>query len=313
MTGGAGFIGSHLVSSLSHAGHAVRILDNFSGIGSKGRASTLSDLNNVQIIEGDIRVDSDCHAAVQGADYILHHAAEPSVARSVEDPATCADVNVGGTINMLTAASNTTGIRGFVFASSCAVYGDTAEDEKSESGPNDPLTPYATTKLAGEYFCRNFQQLRGVPTISLRYFNVYGPGQDPNGAYAAVIPKFLTAVANGKRPIIYGDGEQSRDFIFVDDIVRANLCAVESAGSVAGRTFNIGGGAHTSLNVLVQKLESILDREINPERVDRKNGDILHSRANISRAAEHLNFIPTVSLDDGLARTLHWYTVSTPS
>ena len=307
MTGGAGFIGSHIATHLSENGHEVRIFDNLSGHGSSERAATLVSLPGIQLLTGDIRDIEGCHKISRGADFVLHHAAEPSVTRSVDDPAACAEINVAGTINMLVAAHAAKSVKRFVFASSCAVYGDTPADPKLETSPTDPLTPYATTKLAGEYFCQNFFRLHGLPTVVLRYFNVYGPGQDPNGAYAAVIPKFVTALVTGNRPVIYGDGEQSRDFVFVKDVVRANLRAIISNSEVAGHTFNIGGGGHTSLNVLLKKLERILGMEIIPDKRDPRAGDIKYSHADVSAAAKLLDFRPCVTLEEGLAQTLQWY------
>ena len=247
VTGGAGFIGSHLTRKLAGAGHDVRILDSLVSGASQARVAELTDLPHVQFLEGDIRDADTCRKAVAGADFVLHHAAEASVPRSVDAPAECVEINVEGTVNLLEAAQKAGTVQRFVFASSCAVYGDTPGSSKHEASQTDPLSPYASSKLSGEYFCRNFFRLHGLQTVALRYFNVYGPGQDPNGAYAAVIPKFITAVVQGESPTIFGDGEQSRDFIFVEDIVEANLRATQATRGVGGKSFNIGGGQSASL------------------------------------------------------------------
>jgi len=307
VTGGAGFIGSHLTTRLGLAGHEVRVLDNFASGAARNRAETLIQLPHVTILEGDIRDPDACRQAVEGADFVLHHAAEASVPHSIEDPGGCVAINIGGTINLLEASRQAGTVKRFVFASSCAVYGDTPGSSKHEATQTDPLSPYASSKLSAEYFCRNFFRLHGLQTVSLRYFNVYGPGQDPNGAYAAVIPKFITAITEGRKPIIYGDGEQSRDFIFVDDIVEANLRAAAATRGVGGRAFNIGGGQSASLKQIVEKLAEILGRPLETDNQPARAGDIKHSRADIAAAAGLLQFTPSVPLADGLARTLNWY------
>jgi nucleoside-diphosphate-sugar epimerase len=307
VTGGAGFIGSHLATRIGQAGHEVRVLDSLVSAAARERARTLAQAPHVEVIEGDIRDPDVCRRVLEGADFVLHHAGEASVQRSIADPAGCAAVNIGGTINLLEAARAAGTIKRFVFASSCAVYGDTPGAAKHEASPADPLSPYASSKLAGEYFCRNFFRLHGLQTVSLRYFNVYGPGQDPAGAYASVIPKFLTAIARGEAPVLYGDGEQSRDFIFVDDVVEANLRAVAATRGVGGRVVNIGSGQSASLKTVLQKLAEIGGRKVEAERRPPRPGDLKHSRADIAAAAGLLQFTPSVPLSDGLARTLHWY------
>ena len=285
----------------------MRVLDNFASGAARNRAETLIQLPHVTILEGDIRDPDACRQAVAGADFVLHHAAEASVPHSIEDPGGCVAINIGGTINLLEAARSAGTVKRFVFASSCAVYGDTPGSSKHEATQTDPLSPYASSKLSAEYFCRNFFRLHGLQTVSLRYFNVYGPGQDPNGAYAAVIPKFITAITEGRKPIIYGDGEQSRDFIYVDDIVEANLRAAAATRGVGGRAFNIGGGQSASLKQIVEKLAEILGRPLETDNQPARAGDIKHSRADIAAAAGLLQFTPSVPLADGLARTLNWY------
>ena len=285
----------------------MRVLDNFASGAARNRAETLIQLPHVTILEGDIRDPDACRQAVEGADFVLHHAAEASVPHSIEDPGGCVAINIGGTINLLEASRQAGTVKRFVFASSCAVYGDTPGSSKHEATQTDPLSPYASSKLSAEYFCRNFFRLHGLQTVSLRYFNVYGPGQDPNGAYAAVIPKFITAITEGRKPIIYGDGEQSRDFIYVDDIVEANLRAAAATRGVGGRAFNIGGGQSASLKQIVEKLAEILGRPLETDNQPARAGDIKHSRADIAAAAGLLQFTPSVPLADGLARTLQWY------
>lgn len=307
VTGGAGFIGSHLAARIGQAGHEVRVLDSLAGAASPARVHALASAPRVEIIQGDIRDPDVCRRVVEGADYVLHHAGEASVQRSLDDTAGCAAVNIGGTINLLEAARAAGSVKRFVFASSCAVYGDAPGAAKHEASLADPLSPYASTKLAGEHFCRNFFRLYGLQTVALRYFNVYGPGQDPAGDYASVVPRFLLAVARGEAPVLYGDGEQSRDFIFVDDVVEANLRAVAATRGVGGRVVNVGSGRSASLGQVLQILEQIVGHSVEAERRPPRPGDIKHSRADIAAAAGLLQFTPSVSLRDGLERSLQWY------
>jgi len=307
VTGGAGFIGSHLATHIGRAGHEVRVLDSLAGQASRRRALALAAMPNVEVVEADIRDEAACRRVLAGAEFVLHHAAEASVSRSVEDPAGCAAVNIGGTINLLEAARAAGTVRRFVFASSCAVYGDTPGAAKHEASLTDPLSPYASSKLAAEFFCRNFFRLHGLQTVALRYFNVYGPGQDPDGAYAAVIPKFLTAIARDEAPVLYGDGEQSRDFIHVEDVVEANERAAAATRGVGGRVVNVGSGQSASLKQVLATLGQIRGRPVEAERLPARAGDIRQSRADIAAAAGLLQFTPAVALRDGLARTLQWY------
>ena len=306
VTGGAGFIGSHLAAALADAGRKVRVFDSLVGEASRKRAAVLSSLPGVEIVEGDVRDAALCRRVLADADFVFHHAAEVSVPQSILDPAACIAVNLGGTVNLLEAARASKTLKRFVLASSCAVYGDAPGAEKSEASEVSPLSPYATSKLAGEYLCRNYFLLHGVQTVCLRYFNVYGPDQDPNGAYAAVIPKFITAILAGEKPTVYGDGEQSRDFVFVDDIVDANLRAAVRVQAV-GQSLNIGSGRSTSLNEILGKLAAATDRVLALDRQPARAGDIHVSRADITTAANLLDFSPKTTLEDGLARTLHWY------
>jgi nucleoside-diphosphate-sugar epimerase len=306
VTGGAGFIGSHLAARLAQEGQEVRILDSLVSAASQRRAAVLAAMPGIEVIQGDIRDASVCRQALRGADFVFHHAAEASVPQSVKDPAACIAVNLGGLVTLLEAA-RAAAVQRFVFASSCAVYGDTPGAVKSEASAVDPLSPYAVSKLAGEQLCRNYFLLHGVSTVSLRYFNVYGPDQDPNGAYAAVIPKFIAAILKNEKLTVYGDGEQSRDFVFVEDIVEANLHAAFAAPDTGGKSFNIGSGQSVSLNQILESLVSQTGRALALNRQPVRAGDIRNSRADISAAMDLLDFLPKVSLEDGLARTLHWY------
>ncbi|MGI4790734.1 MAG: NAD-dependent epimerase/dehydratase family protein [Janthinobacterium lividum] len=308
VTGGAGFIGSHLAARLAKEGHSVRILDSLVSAASQRRAIVLAGLPGMEVISGDIRDAALCRRVLIGADFVFHHAAEVSVPRSIEDPAGCIAVNLGGTVNLLEAARAAQTVQRFVFASSCAVYGDTEDAVKSEGSQTDPLSPYATSKLAGEYLCRNYFQIHNLPTISLRYFNVYGPDQDPNGAYAAVIPKFIMAILGSQKPVVYGDGQQSRDFVFVDDVVNANIRAALSINSSAlGKIFNVGNGQSIALTEILEKLEKLSGYAVEADTQPARLGDIRSSQADISAAAKILVFSPQIRLEDGLARTLHWY------
>ena len=307
VTGGAGFIGSHLTTRLAEGGHQVRVLDCLAGSAARTRAARLAALPGVEVITGDIRDAALCRSALAGADFVFHHAAEVSVPQSIQDPASCIAVNLGGLVNLLEAARSAQTVKRFVLASSCAVYGDTPGAAKSEASPTNPLSPYASSKLGGEYLCRNYFALHGLQTVCLRYFNVYGPDQDPNGAYAAVIPKFISALLNGERPIIYGDGEQTRDFVFVGDVGEANLQAAFAGQDAAGQSLNIGSGRSVSLNQILAALSQMLGREVEVDRRAARAGDIRASGADITLAQKLLDFSPSVALEGGLARTLHWY------
>jgi nucleoside-diphosphate-sugar epimerase len=302
ITGGAGFIGSHLAVYLCQAGDRVRILDNFSGAPREKLELLLLDNQlDIEVVEGDLRDRDACRLAADGVDFVLHHAAMASVPRSIAMPDECFAINLVGTTNILMEAVATKTVRRFVFASSSAVYGDLPGHHKLENGELDPLSPYATSKLAGEYLCRNYSSIHGLETVSLRYFNVFGPRQDPNGPYAAVIPKFMEAISEGRSPVIYGDGEQSRDFVSVHDVVQANMKACRALpGAAVGEAFNIGSGRQTSLNQLVDILSHIEGREIAPLYLPARVGDIRHSLADVTKARERLSFIPETTLEQGL-------------
>lgn len=292
VTGGAGFIGSHIVRRLHAEGRPVRSFDLHRGILPAG----------VDIVEGDVRDRALLARATQGVEVIYHLAAEPSVQRSIADPYACLDINVTGTLNLLLAARDA-GVRRVVFASSCAVYGDDPVMPKQEAMALTPRSPYAASKAMGEHLCQVAGAVYGVEAVALRYFNVYGPGQRPDSAYAAVIPRFIDALLKQKQPVIFGDGEQTRDFVFVGDIVNANLAAATAPG-VAGSVFNIASGESTSLNRLLATICSLLGVEPNPHREPERPGDIRFSEADISQAMEKLGYAPRTILSEGLRQTV---------
>ena len=301
VTGGAGFIGSHLVDALVARGVTVRVLDDFS----TGRRQNLAAvLDRCEVLEGDLRDPASCAAACQGVDAVFHQAALGSVPRSIEDPVTTCEVNVMGTAHLL-AAAVAQNVDAFVYASSSSVYGDHQERVRSEGLEGAPLSPYAASKRAAEEIARSFTQSFGIRTIGLRYFNVYGARQDPNGPYAAVVPRFATKLLAGKPPTIFGDGEQSRDFTHVSDVVEANLLAAEA--DVAEGTFNVGRGASVTVNELAQRIGTAVGRELGPVYADARPGDVLHSQADAERAARELGFRARVDLDEGLERSLQYY------
>ena len=299
VTGGGGFIGSHLVRALVRRGERVRVLDDES----TGRRARLRDVwDGVEWIAGDVREAATVAHACSGVEVVLHHAAVASVPASVADPLGTHAINVGGTLNVLRAAREA-GVRRVVFASSTAVYGDLPGSPKSEAMPVLPQTPYAVQKLAAEGYCRIWQPLYGLETVALRYFNVFGPGQDPNGAYAAVIPRFIAALRAGHEPTIYGDGEQSRDFIYVGNVVEINLLAA-TVPAAAGQVLNVGTGMRTTLNTLVRDLAAIFERPIHPVHEAERPGDIHESIADISRLRAVLGYEPAVPFARGLAWTV---------
>lgn len=303
VTGGAGFIGSHLVEKLLSLGERVRVLDNFL----TGKRENIAPfLGEIEFLEGDIRDYEVCHRACEGVDFILHQAALPSVVRSIEDPRTTMDINLGGTLNLLLCARDCR-VKRFVFASSSSVYGDDDSLPKKEGREGNPLSPYALSKKAGEDCCRLFYQLYGLSTVSLRYFNVFGPRQDPSSQYAAVIPNFIFRLLQGKEPIIFGDGEQSRDFTYVANVIEANLLAVKADDSVSGQVFNIACGQSFSINSLVEELDKLLGTKIKPVYAEPRPGDIRHSRADISKAHKMLGFEPLYPFQTGLLETINWF------
>ncbi len=299
VTGGAGFIGSHITHQLVAEGHRVRILDNLSS----GTEANLAGIrNDVEIVVGDIRDREAVSLAASGVEVIFHQAAEPSVSRSVADPAAAFRTNIDGTLHVLEAA-RAQACRRVVFATTCAIYGDGPELPKVETLVPRPLTPYAMSKLAGEQLCAMFTRLYGVETLGLRYFNVFGPRQDPHSAYAAAIPAFVDAITSGRRPRVYGDGEQSRDFVSVSDVVRANLLA--AAAPVAnGQVVNVASGRSVTINQVLVTLGRTLNRPVFPDYLAARSGDIRHSAADISLARTLIGFEPKLSFEEGIALLL---------
>jgi nucleoside-diphosphate-sugar epimerase len=301
VTGGAGFIGSHIVETLLGRSEGIRVLDNLS----TGRWENVAPfLDQIEFIEGDLRDEGAVRRAAEGIDYVLHQAAIPSVARSVEDPISSETANVVGTLNLLLAARDA-GVRRVVFASSSAIYGDSPTLPKVETMPPRPKSPYAISKLAGEYHCQVFAELHGLETVSLRYFNVFGPRQDPSSEYSAVIPKFITAMLGGESPTIYGDGTQSRDFTHVSNVVATNLLAT-TAPDMAGRVFNVAVGSRYTLLELVAMLNEILGTHIQPVFSPARPGDVKHSQADIN-LIRGCGYQVQLDFRAGLQKTVEWY------
>lgn len=302
VTGGCGFIGSNIAEYLVQQGEEVRILDNLS-TGKRENIASFAD--KVEFIEGDLLDRTAVARAVQGVDYVLHQAALPSVPRSIEDPETSNRVNVEGTVILLRACVEA-GVKRVVYAASSSAYGDQPSLVKSEDLLPRPKSPYAVSKLAGEYYMHAFTACYGLETVSLRYFNVFGPRQDPTSQYSAVIPKFITAMLRGERPTIYGDGTQTRDFTFVLNNVLANIAAAK-APQVAGRVFNIACGTSFSLLDLVREINGILGTSIDPIFAPPRAGDVRHSLADITAAKQNLGYEVVVDFREGLRRTIEWY------
>ncbi|TMQ71702.1 MAG: SDR family oxidoreductase [Candidatus Eisenbacteria bacterium] len=301
ITGGAGFIGSHVVRNLLDRGEKVRILDNFA----TGKREHLVPLEGrVEVIEGDIRYLNNVQEAVAGADYVIHLAALPSVARSVRTPIESNDTNVHGTLNVLIAARDAK-VKRVVYAASSSAYGNSATLPKVETMPSDPLSPYAVNKLAGELYCRVFTRVYGLETVSLRYFNVFGPRQDPSSQYSAVIPRFIQSLLADQRPRIFGDGEHSRDFTYVQNAVEASLLACTAPG-VAGETINVACGERVTLNRLVKLICANLGKDLAPIYDEPRAGDVLHSQADIRKAQTLLRYQPAVGMEEGVKRTIEW-------
>ncbi|MCC7438548.1 MAG: SDR family oxidoreductase [Armatimonadetes bacterium] len=302
VTGGAGFIGSNLVRAVLERGERVRVLDNFS----TGRWDNLRDvLGQIELVEGDIRSYHIVREAVDGMDIVFHQAALPSVPRSIKDPITTHDVGATGTLNILQAARDCR-VGRVVFASSSSIYGDTPTLPKHEGMTPSPLSPYAISKLTGEHYCRVFFQLYGVETVALRYFNVFGPYQDPTSEYSAVIPKFIKLMRSGNRPIIYGDGEQTRDFTYIANVVLANLLVASVESGVAGEVFNAACHDKISLNALVNELNSNLGLDVEPIYTEERLGDIKHSFASIEKLKNTVDYSPVFNFSEGIQRTITW-------
>jgi len=313
VTGGAGFIGSNLVEELLRQGEKVRILDNFS----TGKRENIAQIKRIlhqenksktfeklETIEGDVRSYHIVREAVAGVDFILHQAALPSVPRSVKDPITTNEVNVVGTLNILNAAKESK-VKRIIYASSSSVYGDLETLPKTEDMLPKPLSPYAVSKLAGEKYCQVFTRLYGLETVVLRYFNVFGPRQDPSSQYSAVIPKFITLIKEGQSPTIYGDGKQSRDFTYVTNVVEANLLACKQGlEELSGEVFNIACGKRISINELVASIQKLVNVKIEPFYAEPRPCDIKHSLANIGKARQYLGYEPKIDFYQGLSKII---------
>jgi UDP-glucose 4-epimerase len=301
VTGGAGFIGGHLVDALLAQGATVRVIDNFS----TGKRENLAhNLARIELVEADLCDPEACARAIHGVELVYHEAAIPSVARSVNDPVASNRVNVGGTVELLQAA-RVAGVKKFVYAASSSAYGDTEVLPKVETMTPRPMSPYAISKLAAEQYVSVFGRLFGFETVSLRYFNVFGPRQDPKSEYAAVIPKFITRVLAGERPLIHGDGEQSRDFCFIENVVSANLLAARSR--TQGEVVNVACGAHVTLNQLLGIINERLGTNVTAEYGPARAGDVRHSLADISAAQKLLGYEVKYDLRAGLAKTIEYY------
>jgi nucleoside-diphosphate-sugar epimerase len=307
VTGGGGFIGSHIVEELLRRGQRVRVLDNFS----TGKKTNLvfpameATRQHLEVLEGDICDPGTVRAAMEGIDYVLHQAALPSVPRSIADPISTNEVNVRGTLNMLLGARDAR-VKRLVFASSSSVYGNSVVSPKHEELPTNPLSPYAVSKLAGERYCVAFHLAYGLPTACIRYFNVFGPRQDPHSQYSAVIPRFITALLGGKRPTIFGDGLQSRDFTYVSNVVYANLLACTRDEAI-GKVMNVACDDEHSLLDLHRELSRIIGTNIDPTFEPGRTGDVKHSRAAIDLARRLLGYAPIVGWEEGLRKTVDYY------
>ncbi|MCY4145374.1 MAG: SDR family oxidoreductase [Chloroflexi bacterium] len=305
VTGGAGFIGSHIAESLLQDGQRVRVIDNLL-TGKRENLDYLGGLDgDFDYAIGDINDIDLLRRLMRGGDFVLHQAALPSVPRSLADPLETHRHCLTGTLNVLVAARDC-GVRRVVYAASSSAYGDQPGDAKRESMRPDPISPYGVAKLAGEYYAAAFTGSFGLETVALRYFNVFGPRQDPASEYAAVIPRFITLMLDGKQPRIYGDGEQSRDFTYIDNVVRGNLLAC-AAPEASGATINLAAGGRVTLNDLVEQLNAALGTDLPPIHTDERRGDIKHSRADVTKAKALLGFAPAIDFAEGLRRTVDWY------
>ena len=306
VTGGAGFIGSHLSEELVRRGHTVRVADSLI----TGKRSNLDHIPEVQFVEGDLADLEFARSVVQGCDYVLHQAAIPSVPRSVKDPIASNRANVDATLNVLVAARDA-GVRRLVFAGSSSAYGDTPTLPKHEEMPTNPLSPYALQKVVGEQYLQMFTKLYGLETVSIRYFNVFGPRQDPTSPYSGVISVFATALLDNRPPKIYGDGEQTRDFTYIANVVDGVLRACEATGA-SGHVINVATGGRISLNDLFREMRKIVGTNVTPEYAEPRQGDVRDSQADIRKAKDILGYKPTVSFEDGLKRTIEWYRTTRP-
>jgi UDP-glucose 4-epimerase len=303
VTGGAGFIGSHLVRFVLAQGERVRVLDNFS----TGKRSNLEGvLGRIELVEGDLRDFPTVAKAVDGVDYIFHQGAIPSVPRSIDTPLESHAANATGTLVLLEAARQGGRVGRVVYASSSSVYGANESLPKRETMVAEPLSPYAVSKLAAEHYCVAYTRIHGLETVSLRYFNVFGPRQDPSSPYSGVVSRFIDALVVGRRPAIFGDGEQSRDFTYIDNVVQANWLSCHSP-ITAGRVYNVGCGVRVTINELWRSMAKLVGSEIEPAHQEARSGDVRHSLASIDRAREDFGYNPRVALEEGLERTLTFY------
>jgi len=302
VTGGAGFIGSHIVEELLRRNETVTVIDNFS----TGKRENVRPFEGAaDVIDADISQAKNLAQILKGAEYVIHQAAIPSVPKSIIDPVKSHEANVNGTLQLLMACREA-GVKRVVYASSSSLYGDSPTLPKHEGMMPNPLSPYGAQKLFGETYCQVFTRSYGLETVSLRYFNVFGPRQDATSQYSGVLALFIPAVLEGRRPTIYGDGEQSRDFTYVKNVVEANLLACKAAG-VAGQFFNVACGDRITVNSMLQQINKITGKDISPVYADARAGDIKHSQADISRAKERLSYEPRVSFEEGLRDTIEWY------
>jgi nucleoside-diphosphate-sugar epimerase len=303
VTGGAGFIGSNLVEALLANGDKVRVLDDFS----TGKRENLSAfLSKIELVEGTISKFADCQRAVAGVDYVLHQAAMPSVPKSIELPRESNEANVTGTLNMLVAARDAK-VKRLVYAASSSAYGDTPTMPKIETMPASPKSPYAVQKYTNELYCRVFTETWGLETVALRYFNIFGPRQDPNSFYSAVIPKFVTTMMKGESPTIYGDGETSRDFTYIANVINANLSACTAPAKAAGKVMNIACGGRITLNELAKVIRESLGKGGLPKYEPERQGDVKHSMADISLAHELIGYTVKIGFAEGIQKTVDWY------
>lgn len=302
VTGGAGFIGSNISKKLVSEGCFVRVLDNLL----TGKKSNLGDIaEKIEFVEADMGDPDVARSAMKDIDVVLHQGAVPSVPRSVDDPATTHRHCVDATFTLLLAARDAD-VKRFVYAASSSAYGDTPTLPKVETMPTNPLSPYAVAKLVGEYYCSVFYKVYGLQTISLRYFNVFGPQQDPTSQYAAAIPAFVTAILKDESPTIYGDGEQSRDFTYIDNVVHANLLAAR-AQQVQGEVVNIACGQAVTVNAIIDMINKSVGKQVKPIYTDERPGDVKHSLADIIRAQNIIGFQPVISFEEGLQKAIEWY------
>ena len=304
VTGGAGFIGSHLAEELVRRGERVRVVDSLI----TGKRQNLAHLREVKFIEGDLANIDVAQRAVAGADFVLHQAAIPSVPRSVQDPVTSNRANIDASLNVLVAARDA-GVRRVVYAGSSSAYGNTPTLPKIETMPTAPLSPYALQKLVAEQYCQMFTQLYGLETVTIRYFNVFGPRQDPSSPYSGVISLFINALCDGRQPTIYGDGEQTRDFTYVANVVDGVLRACHAPGA-SGEVINVATGGRISLNQLFRTIRDLVGAKIEPMYRDSRAGDVRDSQADISKARRLLGYEPVVTFEEGLEKTVEWHRTS---